>query len=429
MALRQVLTCFILLGCSGLASAGTLWANSNGSLVRTSDGGTTWMSRDWWNNALNQATADGAGGVTSTASQDVLVANEVEVGMTMTEASTAAEIAAAAAFLPEAALYGIAGAALGQLVWDAANQSYALQPTTQTTQQTFVCPDGSTAYATYAGVQVTDIEQAFNAGQGVNYASGSTLVSSSISPSVTFTVNNQGSNSKQTLYFHCPTGTPSPAPNNQRLQDVPPGSLPPYVLPWLQANPGEAPPLAGQEGASGHPPESSGPVLSGPSTVALPPTTTTTTNPDGSKSSQTITKTVTLTYSGPNASGSTTTVTSSSSTPAPTASDPNPSPTPGPTQTSSSAAPPVSSQPSNPFTPPDVTIPTASAVPPGLINLPVPTIDNSTGTCPAPIVLNLGLPGAETMTWDLTPWCTLAANLRPLVLTAAALAAAFLLVR
>jgi hypothetical protein len=88
-----------------------------------------------------------------------------------------------------------------------------------------------------------------------------------------------------------------------------------------------------------------------------------------------------------------------------------------------------SSAPQGVFMPPDASVPTVPPVPPGVISLPLPNIDTATGVCPAPIVMQLGLPGLETATLDLTPWCTLAADLRPLVLTAGALAAMFILVK
>lgn len=422
---RLALLLILLCSCGQAFAAGTLWTNSSGSVIRTQDGSVVWNSNDWWNNQLSQATSDGSGGIVSSDAQSIAVDGILPETFTMTEASSAAEIAAASAFLPEAALYAIVGAGLGSLVWDAANSEYEIPPST-TGNTDPVCSDGSTPTVlsgdtpSYYNAHVDPVTAIIAIGIGAdpNYPNYYSIL-----------YNSQHYGENSVTYNNCSSGPPLQNPNYGKGQDIPPPELPPYVLPWLQANPGSAPPLAGKEGQSGHPPQSTGPTLSGPPSVSLPPVTTTTSNPDGSSSTQTVSKTISFSYSGPNASGSTVTRTSSSSTPAPTASNPNPTPTPGPTQTTSSPAAPASSQPSNPFTPPTVAIPSVPAVPPGTINLPVPTIDNSTGTCPAPIVLNLGLAGAETMTWDLTPWCTLASNLRPLVLTAASLAAAFLLVR
>lgn len=432
---RQILVLVAVLLIPATSWAGQLWSNRNGSLVRTSDGQANWMEYDYWNNMLADAAADGAGGVVSTASQDVLIANEVMVPMTMTETASAAEIAAAAAFLPEAAIYAIAGAALGSLIWDAATQSYAIQqPPGPSSNGT--CADGSSPYVMLSGQRVYTADQLWSidtAPGGNSYGSTLTVDASSgwnSSGQLVLNLDDNGSfwGNWVSANGSCDDGS-SPGPGQPSLQDVPPSSLPPYVLPWLQTNPNQAPPLAGKEGSSVSPPQSSGPVLSGPPQVVLPPVTTTTTNPDGSKTTKTTTTTITLQYSGPNASGSPTSVTKTSYTPAPTASVPNPASSPGPTTSSSSSAPLPSSAPQFPFTPPVVAIPPVQPVPPGVINLPIPNIDNNAGTCPAPIVLDLGLPGLQTLTWDLTPWCTLASNLRPLVLTAAALACAFLLVR
>jgi hypothetical protein len=405
--------------------------------VTNASGQVTWMRNNVWEAAqavkymgIEDATADGAGGITLSTAADIGVDGAV-VPFTFAESSSAAEVAAAAAFLPETAIYAIAGAAIGALVWDAATQSYAIQqapgPTTGAT-----CSDGTAAYVLNNGgvyYDAASLWASLSAGL-TNF----TLDSSSgwnSSGQLVVNVDEKGAywGNYTTQPGVCDDGS-SPIASPGQKQDVPPSNIPPYILPWLQSNPGQSPPLAGKEGAAGHAPDAgNGPALSGPSTTSLPPVTTTTTNPDGSKSTSTTTTTINWNYSGPNASGSTSTKTTSSTTPAPTASNPNPTPTPGPTTNTSAPAPAPSSAPQSPFVPPTIPIPTPSAVPPGVINLPIPTIDNTSGTCPAPIVLNLGLPGAETLTRDLTPWCTLATNLRPLVLTAAGLAAAFLLVR
>lgn len=425
----QVLSALALFFCSGSLWAGQLWSNANGSLVRTSDGNASWVDYDWWNNALADASADGAGGVISRVSQSMSIAGgEASIAGAMTESASTAELAAAAAFLPEAAIYAIAGATLGQLIWDAATQTYEIpyDSTVGPAGQSMTCSDGSLARFSYGNTYYSTAEDAFHAAYPNATITGSSVSGDSVT--INYTMPGFG-NLTDVLGSSCPGGS-NLVPSPPSSTPVPPSGLPPYILPWLQSNPNSAPPLAGKEGAAGHPPQSSGPVLSGPSSVSLPPVTTTTVNPDGSQSSSTISKTITLTYSGPNASGSTSTKTTTSTTPAPTASDPNPAPIPGPTTSSSSPAPaPASSAPQNPFVPPDVAISSPTPIPPAVINLPLPTIDNSTGTCPAPIVINLGLPGMQTVTWDLTPWCTLAQNLRPLVLTAAGLAAAFLLVR
>jgi len=367
------------------------------------------------------ATADGLGGVT-----DVVPIGESVDGalipFTMAESASASSLAAAAAFLPEAAVFAIAGATIGSLIWDAATQTYEL-PGPYSTSDT--CPDGSQALgkglgapydpetlATFISVvskyhgEVTS-DSAINIGVGVFWGGYEATWS--------FNQCSDGSNP----VLQSPEGTP-----------VAPSALPTYLSPWLASNPSAGPQLFNKEMSSGDIPDAGpGGVLSGPSSTTFPPTTTTVKNPDGSESTSTVTPTVEWHYSGPNASGSTSVTTKTATIPAPTSSDPTPAPIPGPTSTSSSAGAPVSSAPQIPFVPPTTPVPTVPPVPPGVINLPIPTIDNSSGTCPAPLVLNIGLPGVETVTWDLTPWCTLASNLQPLVLIAAGLASAFLLVR
>lgn len=402
--------------------------------VTNASGQVTWMRNSVWESAqavkymgIENAAADGAGGIVLSTAADIGVDGAI-VPFTFAEASTAAEVAAAAAFLPETAIYALAGGVIGALVWDAATQSYTL-PGTDPTTQTGVCPDGTPAlwFEHFSNRYFATIADLESYQQSVHRYPFRTNGGNSTGVLIQAYYGGHWNDFEYTN-LGCPSGgTPSTA---YPTVDVPPSRLPPYILPWLQSNPNQAPPLANKEAAAGHPPDAgNGPVLSGPSSTSFPPVTTTTTNPDGSKSTSTTTTTINWNYSGPNASGSTSTKTSSSSTPAPTASNPNPMPTPGPTTNTSAPAPAPSSAPQSPFVPPTIPIPTPSAVPPGVINLPIPNIDNSSGTCPAPIVLNLGLPGAETLTWDLTPWCTLATNLRPLVLTAAGLAAAFLLVR
>ena len=417
----------LIIGCfhTGSVFAAQLWSNRTGSLVRSSDGNANWISYDYWNNLLSQAAADGAGGV----------ANEVMVPMTMTKASTAAELSAAAAFLPEAAVYAVVGATLGSLIWDSVNQSYEIPATGN--PNLYVCPDGSSP--TMGGdVGALTLAQwvASSMYNTYNHSGVVTNLSMSSGGGVTISYTIDGVNGIQPERgtggpFLCPglnsPGSQAPAPGN----DVPPAQLVPYILPWLQSNPNSASQLASKEASSGDYPQASPPLLSGPSSVSLPPVTTTTTNPDGSTTKVTKNTTEIITYSGPNASASPTTTTTTTTTPAPTASNPSPSPTTTTSTTTSPVAPPSSAPASapSPFTPPDASVPTVPPVPPGVIQLPLPNIDTTAGQCPAPIVMQLGLPGLQTATLDLTPWCNLAGELKPLVLTAGALAAMFILVK
>jgi len=212
-------------------------------------------------------------------------------------------------------------------------------------------------------------------------------------------------------------------------QPVSPQQLVPYVLPYLQSHPNAAPPLLQQEIQNGYRP----PVTittSSPPEVSLPPQVTTQTNPDGSKDITTTTTTDKISVPYPDVNIGRSTTTSTQYTPAPTTANPNPSPVAsGPTTTSSSPMPSGSNPTPQQFVPPDASVPNVPPVPPGVIQLPLPNIDNSGGTCPPPIVMNVGLPGLQTITMDLTPLCTLAGYLHPLVLTAGALAAMFILVK
>jgi hypothetical protein len=405
--------------------------------VTDAQGKVGWMRDHLWQShqtvkymGIDGATQDGAGGIRLSTDAELGIDGAL-VPFTFEEGSSVAEVAAATAFLPELDLYQLAGAVIGALLWDAATQSYELR---DTSKPEATCSDGSLPvwHEVYFGGNypsfsaLLDYLRTYHSDSTTAYyvygVSGDTVEIYSYDPNL-----GRPGDSYENVSPQCLHVTPQIFyPNIQ----VPPPEMPPYVRPWLQANPNQAPPLAGKEAGAGHAPDAgNGPTLSGPTTTTYPPVTTTTTNPDGSSSSSTTTTIINWQYSGPNASGSTSTTTTTSSTPAPTASNPNPTPASGPTTDTSAPSPAPSSEPQNPFVPPAIPMPTPSPVPPGVINLPIPTIDNAGGTCPAPIVLHLGLPGAQTVLWDLTPWCTLATNLRPLVLTAAGLAAAFLLVR
>lgn len=447
-ASRQILIILagLILGCTytGSAFAGQLWSNRTGSLVRSSDGSANWISYDYWNNLLSQASADGAGGVVSTANESVLVANEVMVPMTMTEASSAADLAAAAAFLPEAAIYAIVGGTLGTLVWDSLTQSYEV-PNSASVPPPATCADGSVVnwyqnqspWAELASLQKYGNYELQAVQFGATLNTTNQIVAAGPSSAVGTYIYYYPSSTQTSISHYEFTLTPcsdgsTPTTGPLTPQIIPPAQLVPYVLPWLQSNPNSAPQLAQKEAASGDYPQASPPLLTGPSSVSLPPVTTTTTNPDGSTTKTTKQTTETITYSGPNASASPTTTTTTTTTPAPTASNPTPSPTSTTTSTTSTPVAPPSSAPASapsPFMPPDASVPTVPPVPPGVIQLPLPNIDTTAGQCPAPIVMQLGLPGLQTATLDLTPWCNLAGELKPLVLTAGALAAMFILVK
>lgn len=417
---RSLLAFFCFFFAFNLADAAILWQNGAGNVgvMRLRDGTITSTHDLQWIFPDPEPTP--GGGATSTALQLLEDGGQVSA----TETSTAAEIADAAAGLDPALLVPL----LGMVIITAAGIKLLYDPNTDTWQeQEQTCTNGATLsvlavnfsggpFSSY-GSCMSDVDNRESAaGYPVPSWTGPTL-----SPNGQYTMN--ASNG-----LAC-TATCNGSPSTSESVPALPQDIQDAIDNWLNNNPSSGPELVKLENANNHPPVVQ--ISNTPEqTVSLPPQVTTQTNPDGSKDTTTTTITDTINPQYPDVNIGRQTTTTTQYTPAPTTSNPNPTPVAsGPTKTSSSPMPSGSNPTPQQFVPPDVSVPNVPPVPPGVIQLPIPTIDNSGGTCPPPIVMNVGLPGLQTITMDLTPWCTLAGYLRPLVLTAGALAAMFILVK
>ena len=235
-AAKLLFLSLLVMGASS-ASGAVLWSNGGSGVFRASDGSV--VSTSDISVSFNKMFADASANVFGTGSE-IIPYDAATLPLTMTEVTSASDIAAAVAFLPEAALYAVAGATIGELIWNSTTGTYQVQPTTPASQQTYTCPDGS--LETFPALTSTG---------------GNTTVTSPgawVSDQNSFTIHNQG----QTFSFlsianynsdimvsingtgdyvgatgSCPSsGIPEPTPNNQPPQDIPPSLLPPYILPW-----------------------------------------------------------------------------------------------------------------------------------------------------------------------------------------------------
>lgn len=375
------------------------------------------------------ATADGAGGAFVNGVQAVILdAEPVSIGVSGL-ASDSAIAAAATLGAPDIILAAAVAAGLDLAAQGLSVSSGGVFETSAgSIPNSYTCVDGTQAYGNHGGQSNQTLADALAYDSAHDQTVTGVTQTNVNLLSVYGYYTNLGPPSGQlyAMSFTCGDGSEA-----QLSGPVTPATQPQVesaVDNALKAKPSAAPVFADKLAQDGYPPSVVIQTPTGPSAVTGSPTTSTTTSgPSGSTTTTTKTCTPTdnLSY-GPGAVSVSQTVscTTTVTPPAGSASAASSSATTTTTPPTTSA-----SSTSDTFVPPTSVVPSVPAVPPGTINVPVPTIDNSGGTCPAPLVLNLGLPGVETMNLDLTPWCNLAAALRPWVLTLGGIVAAVVVVR